>query len=113
MLSANSVPGTVSNSPAPCKICDGPADLQGVVGMNRPCQTSHAHRAPLSGAPIYDRRCAACGLLSTEAFDDWSIGQFRTHIYNDGCEAVDPDYRIKRPTDNATAVARSVAWPER
>ncbi|MGJ4885793.1 class I SAM-dependent methyltransferase [Bradyrhizobium sp. SZCCHNS3052] len=96
----------VTNAPVPCKICDGPASLYGVVDMNRPCQTAHAHRPPLAGVPIYYRRCADCGFLFTDAFDDWSIEQFKTHIYNDGYEAVDPDYRIKRPTDNAAAVAR-------
>lgn len=96
----------ISNAPVPCKICDGPANLFGVVDMNRPCQIAHVPNAPLSGVPIYYRRCADCGFLFTDAFDDWSIEQFRTHIYNDGYEAVDPDYRIKRPTDNAAAIAR-------
>ncbi|MGJ5179421.1 class I SAM-dependent methyltransferase [Bradyrhizobium oligotrophicum] len=95
-----------SNVPVSCKICDGPANLFGVVDMNRPCQTPHAHRAPLSGVPIYYRRCETCGFLFTDAFDDWSFEQFKTHIYNDGYEAVDPDYRVKRPTDNAAAVSR-------
>jgi len=74
--------------------------------MNRPCQTAHAHRPALSGVPIYYRRCAACGFLFTDAFDDWSVDQFRTHIYNDGYVAVDPDYLVTRPTTNAGAVAR-------
>ncbi|WP_210265448.1 hypothetical protein [Bradyrhizobium aeschynomenes] len=54
--------------------------------------------------PIYGRHRAACSVPFTDAFNDWNIGEFRTHIYNDGHEAVDPDYRIKRRTDNAAAV---------
>jgi len=96
----------ISVASVSCKICGSSADLYGVVDMNRPCEISHTHRAPLAGVPIYYRRCPSCGFLFTDAFDDWSIEQFKTHIYNDGYEAVDPDYRFKRPTDNAAAVAR-------
>ena len=87
----------ITNMRVPCKICDGPANLYGVVDMNHPGQTAQAHRAPLTGVPIHDRRCTDCGFLLTDAFDDWSL-------YNDGYEAVDQDYRIKRPTDNAAAL---------
>jgi SAM-dependent methyltransferase len=96
----------VSTAAVSCKICGGASNLYGVVDMNRPCQTHHAHRAPLSGVPIYYRRCATCGFLFTDAFDDWSVDQFKAHIYNDGYVAVDPDYQVTRPNANAGAVAR-------
>jgi 2-polyprenyl-6-hydroxyphenyl methylase/3-demethylubiquinone-9 3-methyltransferase len=89
-----------------CKICHGPAALFGVVDMHRPCEIPNGVRPPLSGVPIYYRRCATCGFLFTDAFDDWSIDQFKTHIYNDGYLAFDPDYAGKRPSGYASTVAR-------
>ena len=59
-----------------------------------------------TGTPIYRRRCAQCKFLFTDAFDDWSIEQFMTHIYNDEYELVDPDYRLLRPRANADVVGR-------
>jgi Methyltransferase domain len=96
---------SVSAEPLPCKICDGAAALYGVVDMHRPCETPGVVRPPLSGVPIYYRRCAACGFLFTDAFDDWGMDQFKTHIYNDGYLAFDPDYAIQRPSNNAKTIA--------
>ena len=42
--------------------------------------------------------------MFTDAFDDWSEAQFKTHIYNDGYGAVDPDYTQTRPHNNAALV---------
>ena len=92
--------------PIACKICGGPSDLFGVVDMNRPCEITPNQKFKLSGVPIYYRRCAACGFLFTDAFDDWSIDQFKAHIYNDGYLEFDPAYETKRPTDNAGVVSR-------
>lgn len=61
-------------------------------------------RLPLSGVPIYYRRCAACEFLFTDAFDDWSTEQFKKHIYNAGYHAIDPDYETVRPQANAAHV---------
>jgi SAM-dependent methyltransferase len=89
-----------------CKICQGASSLYGVVDMHRACGGA---APPLSGVPVYYRRCARCGFLFTDAFDDWDHDQFSTHIYNDGYKAVDPDYLTKRPTNNAKAVANMFA----
>ncbi len=88
-----------------CKICGGPSPLYGVVDMNRPCEIPGGHRPPLSGIPIYFRRCETCGFLFTDAFDDWGFGDFKTHIYNDDYHLFDPDYRSARPSGNADWVA--------
>ncbi len=56
--------------------------------------------------PIYYRRCAKCGFLFTDAFDDWSGEQFKQHIYNDAYQAVDPDYQSARPRANGQVVTR-------
>jgi methyltransferase family protein len=96
----------VSTEPLSCKICDGPASLYGVVDLHRGCETPHAARVPLSGVPIYYRRCATCGFLFTDAFDDWSEDEFKRHIYNDGYHAFDPDYETVRPSTNAQVVSQ-------
>jgi 2-polyprenyl-3-methyl-5-hydroxy-6-metoxy-1,4-benzoquinol methylase len=92
----------VSPEPISCKICDSGAGLYGVVDFHKSCNVDL--HVPVSGVPIYYRRCAACGFLFTDAFDDWSEDQFRTHIYNDGYHAFDPDYQTRRPSSNAKLV---------
>jgi 2-polyprenyl-6-hydroxyphenyl methylase/3-demethylubiquinone-9 3-methyltransferase len=96
----------VSTGVLSCKVCDGASALYGVVDMHRPCEIPGGFRPPLSGVPVYYRRCAACGLLFTDAFDDWSEDQFKQHIYNDGYLRFDPDYASARPNANAALVAR-------
>ena len=92
--------------PIACKICDGASALYGVVDMHRPCEIPNGVRPALSGVPVYYRRCAHCGFLFTDAFDDWDHDQFKTHIYSDGYQAFDPEYGIKRPSANASNVAK-------
>jgi hypothetical protein len=96
----------VSTAPLSCKICDGASELYGVVDFHRPCHIPNGYRPPLLGVPVYYRRCAGCGFLFTDAFDDWSHDQFKDHIYNDAYIAFDPDYKIARPTGNAGVVMR-------
>jgi len=96
----------VSPAPASCKICGGAAALYGVIDFHKSCVEPSGFRLPVSGLPIYYRRCAACGFLFTDAFDGWSEEDFKTHIYNDGYQAVDPDYWQVRPRSNAQMVAR-------
>lgn len=102
----------VSTTPQPCKICGGEAPLFGVVDFNRHCVTPDHPRQmlPLLGVPVYYRRCASCDFLYTDAFDDWSIEDFRAHIYNDEYALADPEYAHKRPRDNADFVER--IWGE-
>ena len=88
-----------------CKICQGPAELYGVVDLHRPCEIPGGIRPPLSGMPVYYRRCSACGFLFTDAFDDWSVDQFKIHIYNDDYHLFDPEYETVRPNSNAAMVA--------
>jgi hypothetical protein len=94
----------VSAAPAPCKICESPAPLYGVVDFNKCCEEARGFRLPLSGVPIYYRSCPRCGFVFTDAFDDWSVDQFRAHIYNDDYGMVDPDYGTRRPSANALSV---------
>jgi 2-polyprenyl-6-hydroxyphenyl methylase/3-demethylubiquinone-9 3-methyltransferase len=83
------------------QICGEPAPLYGTVDFNRNCEIEGGIKLPPSGTPV---RCRGCGFLFTDAFDRWSHDDFRTHIYNDGYAAVDPEYAEARPRNNATAV---------
>jgi hypothetical protein len=89
-----------------CKICGGKALLYGVVDFHRACAIPNGIRLPLSGVPIYYRRCQDCGFLYTDAFDDWDATQFKTHIYNDEYRLFDPEYEIERPRLNAGFIAQ-------
>jgi 2-polyprenyl-6-hydroxyphenyl methylase/3-demethylubiquinone-9 3-methyltransferase len=76
-----------------CKICGAmSAPLYGTVDFNRNCEIPGAVNAAALRHAGALRRCRACGFLFTDAFDGWSQDDFRTHIYNDGYAAVDPDY---------------------
>ena len=94
----------VCAAPLPCKICGNPAELFDVVDFHKSCEEPRGLRLPLSGVPVYYRRCRSCGFLFTDAFDDWSQADFKAHIYNDGYQAIDPDYRTERPGINARVV---------
>ena len=100
----------VTTAPALCKICGGAAPLYGVVDFNKSCEEANGLKLSLAGVPVYYRRCANCHFVFTDAFDDWSADQFKTHIYNDDYRMVDPDYKTTRPRGNAEVVAR--LWGE-
>ncbi len=88
----------------PCKICGAPAELYGVVDFHKSCEELKGIRLALSGIPIYYRRCVACKFVFTDAFDDWSTDQFKTHVYNAGYKIVDPGFESERPRMNAKVV---------
>lgn len=85
-----------------CKICGEPAFLVGVVDFNKNCEEHRGRKLPLSGHPIYYRRCSSCEFLFTDYFDDWDSTEFRTHIYNADYKDVDPDFENVRPAANAS-----------
>ena len=103
---------TPSHQSIPCKICEGNAPLFGVQDFNRSCEEVKGRFLPLSGVPIYYRRCLNCGLLFTDAFDDWPDEAFLRHIYNSAYTLVDPDTELARPTSNAELVSRVFAGAE-
>jgi hypothetical protein len=96
----------VSTDQRPCKVCDAPTSLFGVVDFNRSCEEARGRYLPLSGIAIYYRKCPACGFLFTDSFDDWTEVEFKKYIYNDEYFVLDPDYRETRPVANAQFVAR-------
>jgi hypothetical protein len=66
-------------SPAalPCKICGGISVLYGVVDFSKCCEEASGVKLPLSGVPIYYRRCTNCEFVFTDALDGWSEEQFK------------------------------------
>ncbi|HXX08503.1 MAG TPA: class I SAM-dependent methyltransferase [Pseudolabrys sp.] len=90
--------------PIPCKICNAPAPVYGIVDLNRNCWIAGGVMLPDIGVPVSYRRCGTCGFLFTDAFDDWSQSDFKTHIYNEGYQTVDPAYNGERPRMNALLV---------
>jgi 2-polyprenyl-6-hydroxyphenyl methylase/3-demethylubiquinone-9 3-methyltransferase len=97
----------VDPRPVPCKVCGAEAPLFGVQDFNRSCEEQRGKFLPLAGAPVYYRRCGGCGLLFSDAFDDWPDEAFAAHIYNEGYAAVDPDFEARRPVSNAGLIART------
>jgi 2-polyprenyl-6-hydroxyphenyl methylase/3-demethylubiquinone-9 3-methyltransferase len=94
----------VSAGPIPCRICRQPAPLFGLVDFNRNCQIPGALQLPLTGTPVYYRRCVNCGFLFTDGFDEWTADEFRRHIYNADYLGVDPEYMEARPRAHARLV---------
>jgi SAM-dependent methyltransferase len=93
----------VTTASRPCKICGNAAALFGVVDFHKRCLQDQI-RLPLSGVPVYYRRCDSCGFLFTDAFDDWSTDEFKAYIYNDDYRLFDPEYLGERPRANADNV---------
>lgn len=91
---------------APCKVCGQPARVVGRIDFNKACEEVRGKVLPSSGVYLPYRQCAACGLVFTDALDDWSPDDFKDHIYNEGYAAVDPDYVEARPNAMAGMVAR-------
>ena len=94
----------VNPAPTPCKVCGGQSRLFGVVDFTKSCEEARGKRLPLSGTPVYYRRCLTCEFLFTDAFDSWSEADFKANIYNAGYIEVDPDYQEVRPSNSAVTV---------
>jgi 2-polyprenyl-6-hydroxyphenyl methylase/3-demethylubiquinone-9 3-methyltransferase len=95
--------------PSPCKLCGGISRPFGAADFNRNCEEVRGRRLPPSGIAVLYRQCEACGLVYSEAFDDWAAEDFETHIYNDAYAEVDGDYEAIRPANNAAMVVRAFA----
>jgi SAM-dependent methyltransferase len=100
------LPGYPSPAQRPCKICGGAAPLFGVVDFHKSCEEQRGFKLPLSGYPIYYRRCSVCEFVFTDYFDDWSHEEFLSNIYNAGYKDVDPDFETARPLSNADFLIR-------
>lgn len=90
-----------------CKVCGSPAALFGVHDFNRCCEETRGTFLPLTGVAVYYRRCSDCGLLFSDALDDWNDQDFADHIYNESYSQVDMDFEIARPVANAGLISRT------
>jgi len=105
------LPGIVARKTV-CKCCGAASSLSGLVDFSRCGADLIAQKKidPYVGFPIYYYRCDQCGFTFTSAFDEWSTEMFGLYIYNDDYPRHDPDYRDKRPTENAGTIAAN--FPE-
>lgn len=88
----------------PCKVCGTSAPCLGARDLSKWC--SHDWRkTPLVGVPVHYHLCPTCGLLFTPSFDPFTSDEWKTHIYNDGYLAIDPDYTGKRAHDFAGLIS--------
>lgn len=102
------IPTAISSSSA-CKVCGADTELYGVVDFNKNCEEKNGVYLPLSGIPVYYRRCPQCGLVATSLFDAWTREDFTSHIYNQDYVKVDPDYVQVRPANTSNMVFE-FAW---
>jgi 2-polyprenyl-6-hydroxyphenyl methylase/3-demethylubiquinone-9 3-methyltransferase len=103
------LPAAAAPQQAPCKICGTPAPFFGAIDFNKACIDPAGGKLPTYGQAVYYRRCPACQFLFTDYFDDWSSGEFKTHIYNEDYVQVDPDYIDTRAEANACLIAQLFA----
>ena len=79
-----------------CKVCGGPTRPFGAKDFNRSCEEVNGLRLPPSGVMVDYHRCGRCGLIFTDAFDDWTPEDFATHVYGEGYAQVDPQFEAGR-----------------
>ncbi|MGA0606358.1 class I SAM-dependent methyltransferase [Phenylobacterium sp. VNQ135] len=92
-----------------CKVCGAASPAFGTLDFNRSCEEARGRFLTLSGVAVQYRRCEACGLIFTDAFDDWGQADFEAHIYNDRYIDVDPEYAEARPLSLSRGLASMFA----
>ena len=76
-----------------CKVCGGDSHILGVKDFNRSCEEEKGRRVfPPMGHAVYYHQCEGCGFIFSVDFDDWTVDDFLTNIYNDQYLKVDPVY---------------------
>lgn len=110
LFSENNVKIKNVASESTCKICKSTASLFGVTDFNTSCygQNVHRYNYPLSGYAIYYHKCNSCDLIFTNAFDDWSDGDYQQYIYNDEYIKYDPNFNESRSKKNAQLLLTNI-----
>jgi hypothetical protein len=85
-----------------CPVCKSRCPPLDSVDFNKNCEEARGLKLPTSGERVEYRLCDACGFCFAPQFARWSFRDFEERIYNDGYEAVDPDYKRIRPEANAS-----------
>lgn len=83
-----------------CPICNSTSHLHDVVDFSKNCEEVNGNFLPKSGIPIYYAICGGCDFLFAPDFTNWTNDEFRTKIYNNDYQKIDPDYIEKRPNFN-------------
>jgi SAM-dependent methyltransferase len=100
-------PAAVVSVESPCKCCGARSHLIGSVDFHRNCEQGHGRQVLRpSGIPIHFRQCPACGLIFTNAMDQFTPQDFRRWIYNHEYALVDPEYARDRPAEGARFIDR-------
>jgi 2-polyprenyl-6-hydroxyphenyl methylase/3-demethylubiquinone-9 3-methyltransferase len=87
-----------------CKVCRAPAPWIGACDFAKSCSQNWRLK-PAIGVDVHYHRCPSCGLVFSPSFDQFSLQEWKTHIYNDEYLAIDPDYTGKRGELMAQTVA--------
>lgn len=74
-----------------CKVCGGAAPLHGVCDFNKSCEANRGTFFGLARHSIWYQRCNTCGFLFSDAFDGWSVEDWKRNVYNDDYAQFDPD----------------------
>ena len=98
---------TTQAVPATCSICSSSGILS--LGAKDFGHSGNDHFAgsrqfPDYGVAIAYYGCTQCGVVFTNAFDDWTAGDFKAHVYNSQYSLADPPFEHERPERNAQMV---------
>ena len=88
----------------PCKCCGALAYSYGFADFHKNCESRRRKVLEPSGVLTRYYRCPSCRFIFSTDFDGFTQDDFRRHIYNDAYLLVDPDYREKRPRENAATL---------
>ena len=73
------------------------------------CSPTNPFAFGFASVHVEYRRCADCGFIFTDFFDDWTPQEFATYVYNDDYLRVDLEYAEIRPNNVAAQVAERLA----
>jgi len=85
-----------------CPVCGGDSAALDVVDFNKSCEEANGKYLPLSGETVYYYLCGECDFCFAPKLYRWKLKEFSKRIYNEEYEKVDPDYKVRRPTQNAS-----------
>lgn len=91
----------------PCPVCNNQAVFFDIADFNKSCEERRGVALQPTGVMIQYFRCLGCGFCFAPEFEQWTLEDFSTHIYNEDYVAVDPDYLSMRPHDNADLLSRN------
>lgn len=94
-----------------CPICKASATHLDSVDFNKTCGEAWGLHLPDTGVLISYHLCDQCGFCFAPEFSSWSFNDFEDRIYNEGYEAVDPEYKHKRPIGNAGLLGQIFELP--